>query len=385
MLHHRKATLYPNRVGLDIGSHTVNAVELVERGPETVIRAAGSIAIPGAKGKQPLRDPDAVVQAVKSLWATAGLRSNKVLLALPPDAVYMKWLHLEAPNREELAQTAKAAAARGAPFPSSDAIVDFRVLPSRGATARNVHLVMLVAALGSMVDELLNIAESAGLEPMAVDIGTAAALRCFQMQKRAGSALWGGQPFAHCIIGARHTTIAVMRGNEMEFSRTVPVGGGDFTECIAQHTGASWSEAEQIKMTPGTRLIDGGTLVTSYEGQQLRVPCDNAAGRLARETLRSLKYFRSQFAEGSYLGMIGSASLSGGGALLRGVDASIQEQGIEVTSTINPFAGFSVAAESGIQELGASSPAYTTAVGLALADYWSGDEAEEVDEVETAA
>jgi len=58
-----------------------------------------------------------------------------------------------------------------------------------------------------------------------------------------------------------------------------------------------------------------------------------------------LKFFRSQFAEGSYLGMIGAATLSGGGALLRGVDASIQEQGIEVRSTINPFTGFSVAAK----------------------------------------
>lgn len=383
MLHHRKATLYPNRVGLDIGSHTVSAVEVVERGPETVIRSAGSVTIPGAKGKQPVRDSAAVVQALRNLWSTAGLRSNKVMLALPADAVYMKWLHLEATKPEELAQTARAAATRGAPFPAADAIVDFRVLPSRGATARNVYLVMVVAALGSMVDELLNMAESAGLEPMAVDIGTAAALRCFQMQNRAGSPLWSGQPFAHCIIGARSTTIAVMRGSEMEFARTVPVGGGDFTECIVQHTGASWAEAEQIKMTPGTRLVEGGVLVTSCEGQQLRIPCDSAAGRLARETLRSLRFFRSQFAEGSYLGMVGAATLSGGGALLRGIDASIQEQGIEVTSTINPFAGFSVAAESGIQDIGASSPAYTTAVGLALGDYWT--EEEVADEVETAA
>lgn len=379
MLHHRKAILYPNRVGLDIGSHTVNAVEVLERGPETVIRSAGSVPIPGAKGKQPVRDVAAVVQAVKNLWSSAGMQSTKVMLALPPDAVYMKWIHLEAANSEELAQTARAAALRGASFPPGDTIVDFRVLPSHGAGSRNIHLVMLVAALGSAVDDLLNVAESAGLEPMAVDIGTAAALRCFQTQKRAGSPLWSGQPYAHCLIGARHTTIAVMRGSEMEFARTVPVGGGDFTECIVQHTGASWAEAEHIKTTPGTRLIEGGVLATSYEGEHLRIPCDSAAGRLARETLRSIRFFRSQFAEGSYLGMIGAATLSGGGSLLRGVDASIQEQGIEVTSTINPFTGFSVAAESGIQEIGASSPAYTTAVGLALGDYWTQDVAEEVE------
>lgn len=368
----RKSDSGNSRIGLDIGSHTINGVEVVERGPETVIRSAGAATIPGLKGKQCSIDSGAVVQAVRNLCASAGFESGKCVLALPHDAVYVKWLHLEASDEEQLAETARAAAARGAPFPASDAIVDYRVLSSRGTTSRNVHFVMLLAASASAVDEMLNIAEGAGLEPLAVDFGASAALRSFDIHKRAANPLWSGQPRAHFIVGASSTVITVVRGGALEFARSVPVGGNDFTECIAEQAGVGWAEAERIKTTPGTRLVEGGTLVTSYDGGEMRINCDSAAGRLAREALRSLKFFRSQFAEGSYLGMIGPATLSGGGSLLKGIDTSLQEQGLDVTGTINPFTGLSVAAEGDIQQLSSSAPAYTTAIGLALGDYWSG-------------
>jgi type IV pilus assembly protein PilM len=361
-----------HRVGLDIGSHSITAVEVIERGSETVIRSAGSAAIAGVRDKNASPDAASVVHAIKSLWSSAAFQTKKAVVALPPASVYVKWLHLEAPGEEELANTARNAAARGAPFPATDAIVDYRVLSTRGVSARNVHFVMLVAASATAVDELLNIAETAGLEPLGVDVGAVAVARSFELQKRSASPLWSGQPQAHCQIGANSTLITVMRGGELEFARTVPVGGNDFTQCIADSAGLPWAEAERIKLTPGVRLTSDGALLASRDGEQLQVSCDSAVGRLAREMHRSLKFFRSQFAEGSYLGMTGVATLSGGGALLRGIDACLENQGIEVASIINPFAGFSVAAEGkGISHVVDSAAQYTTALGLALADYWS--------------
>ena len=374
MLHRQKMKPHLGRIGLDIGSHTINAVEVIERGPETIIRSAGSVAIP-TSGRSESIEPGAVTQAIKSLWVSAGFRSRQVVVALPPEAVYLKWLHLEAADEAELARTAKAAAARGAPFPANDAVVDYRVLLSRGTVSSNVHLVMLVAASAKAIDNLLNTVEAAGLEPVAVDIGPAAALRTLTIHRAAGGPLWSGQPLAHCIIGARSTTIAVMRGSALEFVRTVPVGGNDFTQCIAESAGLAWNEAERAKTGPGVRMMDGWMLLANHGGEQLRVPCEPAVGRLAREALRSLRFFRSQFAEGSYLGMIGAATLSGGGALLKGLEVCLREQGIEVTGVVNPFAGISVEAEgAGVQHVGDSAPAYTTAVGLAIGDYASAEQ-----------
>ena len=376
MLTKRKTKTVSQRVGLDIGSHSVKGVEVVERGSEVVIRSAGVVPIPGIRGKSDPPDLASMVQAIKNLWSSARFESTQTVLALSADSVYVKWLHLEASTWEQLDMTARAAATRGAPFPPNDAIVDYRVICSHGRTARNVHFVMLAAASSSAVDRLLNAAEGAGLEPVAVDISPVAALRCLDTHRKGSSPLWSGQPLAHCLVGAKNTTITVVRSGEPEFARTVPVGGADFTECVAEHLSLGWAEAEKVKGTPGTRLVESGVMVTSQGKDEVRVPCENVAGRLAREMQRSLRFFTSQYAEGSYLGMIGSATLGGGGALLKGLGSCLEQQGIEITGIVNPFAGFSVDAEAGVQQIGDAAPQFATAMGLAIGDYQAGDAAQ---------
>lgn len=231
---------------------------------------------------------------------------------------------------------------------------------------------MLVAASSSALDAMLDMAQSAGLETIAVDIAVAAAVRSFATQKKAAGPLWSDQPLAHCIVGAHDTTIAVVRGDTLEFSRTVPVGGDDFTQCVAEHTGAGWAEAESIKVSPGARLEANGIMTAPVGGGEASIPCEPVIGRLAREIHRSLRFFSSQFPEASYLGMIGATTLSGGGALLRGLDSCLRDQGLDVAGTINPFVGYSVAVEEGgVQHAGDAAAAYTTAVGLAIGNYWS--------------
>ena len=359
-----------HKVGLDIGSHRIKGVEIIERGSEIVIQSAGSVAIPSSEANRGAANTASVVQAIQNLWASAEFETDKVVMGLPPEVTYIKWLHLEKSGEDELDGIARAAAARGAPFPAEDAVIDYRILSSRGAGSHEVHFVMLVAASSSAVDGLLDTAERAGLAPVAVDIGTVAAVRSFETQKGAAP-LWSGQPRAHCVIGAKGTTIAVVRGGALEFVRTVPFGGNDFTQCIAEAAEVDWAVADRMKTSPDAKLTEDGVMVTSHNNAEIRIPCGNLLSRLAREMVRSLRFFSSQFAEASYLGMIGTATLSGGGALLRGIDTALQQRGIEVRSVINPFAGFPVDADGcGIRRVEDSAAAYTTAVGLATGDYW---------------
>ncbi|MGQ9454331.1 MAG: type IV pilus assembly protein PilM [Armatimonadota bacterium] len=360
---------HTHRVGVDIGTHSVKGVEVVERGSELVICAAQAVSIPGLGDPREPPEVPAVVQALRALWAVGGFRTTKAVLALPAELVYMKWLYLEASNPAELDMTARAAAVRGAPFSPDDAVVDYRVLAPRGRRGRNLHFLMLVCASSSSIDALLDTAECAGLEPLGVDVGPLAATRGMGDCESRSSSLWSGQPRAYCIIGARSTTITVVRGGEPEFSRTVTVGGNDFTARIADQLSIDWAEAENVKLSKGARLLDNGLLVATMEDKEVRVSCENVVGRLAREIQRSLRFFSSQYSEGSYLGMVGSIVLAGGGALLKGLDISLERRGIEIKSIANPFAGFSVEARSGLQNVGDSAAQFAEAMGLAMGDY----------------
>ncbi len=371
---YRTPKQFVNRVGLDIGSHTISGIEVTEHDSEIVIRSAGSVPVTEEKSVRSTPKSTATVRAIRKLWSCARFTSKKVVLALPPQHVYTKWLRIEVSDVEEMEQTATVAATRGAPFPATDAITDYRIISSRPNGSHMQYSMMLVSASSSALDTLLDTVESAGLEPVAVDIAAAAALRSFDAQKRAAGPLWSDQPLAHCIIGARDTTIAVVRGDALELTRTVPVGGNDFTQCISEYLNISLHEAEQIKTSPGTVLNPNGTITVVSSQDEVNVPCENVVGRLAREIQRSLRFFSSQFAEGSYLGMIGATTISGGGALLSGIDTCLGMHGIEISGVINPFTGFSITADiEQIQQMSEDAAAYTTALGLAMGGYWCND------------
>ncbi len=361
-----------HRIGLDIGTHSVKGVEVVERGLELIIRAAQVVPISNHSDSNKPPSSEAIVHAIRTMLSSGGFHSTKAILALPPESVHMKWLHLEASNEAELDATARAAAIRGAPFPADDVVVDYRVLLPRGRRGRNIYFVMLVAASSSAIDELLDLADRAGLEPVAVDVGPVAAARSLEDYTSRRSPLWSGQPRAHCVVGAKSTTISVIRGDEFEFARTVPVGGNDFTARIADHLSITWEEAERIKSSRGTQLLPNGTLVCTAGEGELLVPCDNVVGRLAREIQRSLRFFSSQYAEGSYLGIVGSTVLAGGGALLPGLDKALADRGVEINFIANPFAGFSVDVRPGLQSIGDFAAQFVTAMGLAIGDYSAG-------------
>ncbi len=357
------------RVGLDIGSHSIKGVELVEHASEMTVRAVGSVPVRSGDIRGKSLDRAVIVQAIKHLWSSSKFISNNVVVGLPQESVYLKWLHLQCSSEDELDHMARGAAVRGAPFPADDAVSDYRIISSvDGGSAKTYH-VMLAAASSAAVDMVYDIIERAGLELIAADVSVSAALRSVEAAWATDRALWSGQPRAHCVMGAKSTSIGVMREGVLEFARTVPVGGNDLTLCVAERLGISFDEAEKIKTSPDTKLTDDGILLASRDGEELQINCRAMVERLIRETARSLKFFSSQFAEGSYLGTTGTTSLSGGGALLRGIDTCLRHNGIEVSGIRNPFSGFSVeSAGSGIEQSVGRAPMYTTAMGLAVWD-----------------
>ena len=297
---------------------------------EIIIKSIGSAPYTSVNQISNPKNNANIAQAIRDLWVSAKFRSESAVVAMPSSAIYTKWLHIEAEDEEELERTVMASAIRGAPFPVTDAVIDYRILSTKRLGSHYVYFVMLAAASSQAIDQLFNIVESAGLEPIAVDIAPAAALRSFERQKKAAGQLWSDQPLAHCIVGANETNIMVIRGDLLEFSRTVNVGGNDITECIANHLDVRWSEADKIKMSPGVKLNPNGILVVHNSDGIINIPCENVVGRLAREIHRSLKFFSSQFAERSYLGMVGAVTLSGGGVLLNGLDDCLSAQNLDV-------------------------------------------------------
>lgn len=371
MLGTKRSTLGNVSIGIDIGTHSIKAVELVQRSDQTLLRAADSIRTPvGAVVDGAILDKNAVSAAIKQLWSRADFSGTEAVLAMDLRQTQVRWHHLEVEDEQSLDDVARQAALRGLTYPPHEAITDYRILSTRNRHGRALHHILLISARSCVVDDLLDVVERAGIEPLVVDIAPLAIARAGRSNHRHTDSLWSGQPIAHCVIGGDSTLVCIVRGGNVEFARNIPVGGDQLTRALATQTGGDIAAAEQAKTSSVARLEPDGVLKTSLEGQKLEVSCEAVIDRLVREIGRSLRHFQAQFPEGSYLGMIGGVSLSGGGVLLRGFDKHLSEQLKDTLTVLNPFAGLSVVGTTfGVDRVQEAAAAFSLAMGLAFGRY----------------
>ena len=351
-----------HRVGLDIGNHSVKGIEVAEEDMGTVIRSAGLSVIMRPLRRAGSEDRRAVIRSIKHLWSSAKFRTRKVVLALPASVVHTSLVDISASDDDELDKISRDRVADETPFCAEEAIIDYRVMSCRTIESKSVYSVMLISAHSPAVNGALDLAGDAGLDPVAVDIGFMASLRGFGAQKSDNSQLWGNQPNAHCAMGATTTTVTVGRGESIEFARSIPIGGDNFTERVVETARVDWSTAERLKSDPRTHVTKDGILSTYFNEMNIDVPCSYVLSRLSEEILRSLRCFSGGFPEGSYLGTINSITISGGGSLMEGLSDALGSYGVKVRSEADcthsklPFS---------------QAPMFATALGLALGDYWS--------------
>src|SRR2546430_6153142 len=70
------------RIGLDVGSTAVRAAEVASNGRPSLVRAA-QVALPsGAVESGEIRDPGAVVDALRELWKRGGFKSKQVYMGV---------------------------------------------------------------------------------------------------------------------------------------------------------------------------------------------------------------------------------------------------------------------------------------------------------------
>jgi type IV pilus assembly protein PilM len=189
--------------------------------------------------------------------------------------------------------------------------------------------------------------ESAGLKVARVDLASFALLRA------AGRV--GAQVEAIADIGAHATGVVVHVDGQPRIVRTLPRGGVDVTEFIADRLKLSFDEAEELKCRIG-----------------LRPDQDAAVTSAVRDALRSLvSELRSSFAYlaggGEAAARVSSLALCGGSASLPGLVEMLHEElGVEVFLA-DPLMRVTQAARGNHGQLNQLRSSAAVSIGLALA------------------
>ena len=339
------------RIGLDIGSTAVRAVELVGD-PPTVVRASQVALPPGAVESGEVRDAAAVSDALRRLWSDGGFKSQQVWLGVGNQRVVVREIALPYLPDDALRSSLGFQVQEFIPMPVDDAVLDYNVIGEFEQEDRRMLRMLLVAAQRSMVDLVVEAVTNARLEPLGLDLTPFALVR--SVGATDGPLELEGVVVEEAIvdIGAHITNIVVHARGATRFVRILPSGGRDVTVAIARAAGVEDDVAERLKR--GEQVED------APEPGQVRQAALQRAAAFVDEVRSSIEFYTAQAKDAR----VGKVLVTGGGSRLEGLFELMRQR---IPVPVEPGAVFShVAHTLDPADVGAAEPLLAVAVGLAL-------------------
>ena len=294
------------RIGLDVGSTAVRAAELTGGDNPVIVRAAQVPLPEGAVENGEVRDPDAVGEALRELWQRGGFKARQVWLGVGNQRVVVREIALPWLPEKELRQSLGLQVQEFIPMSADEAVLDYDPLGEFEHDGRRMLRLLLVAAQRLMVDQLVNAALAAKLEPMGLDLVPFAIVRAIGSGD-AGMDLEGSGDEAVIDIGSHVTNIVVHDRGTTRFVRVLPSGGRDVTLAIARAAGVQDDVAETLKRG---EPVEGGP-----DLEQTRTIAIQRASQFVDEIRSSLEFYSAQ-TQGARVARL---LISGGGSKLDGL------------------------------------------------------------------
>lgn len=339
-------------IGLDVSASSVKMVELADagRGGIRLERYAIESLPRDAVADGNIASLEAVAEALKRGWKRMNTPTKHVAMALPSAAVITKKIIVPAGQREqELEIQVESEANQYIPFALDEVNLDFQVVGQAPSSPDEVE-VLIAASRKEKVEDRVAVAEAAGLRPLVMDVETFAAQAAFEMVVRQLPNEGKNQIVALVDVGANVMNVTVFRNEQQVYVREQVFGGNLLTQEIVRQYGMNVEDAEIAKRNGG--------LPENYENEILRPFLDN----LALEVSRALQFF---FTSTQY-NQVDAIVLSGGCAVIPGVDDVVASRTQVTTMIANPFVDMSLSKNVKPKSLATDAPALMIACGLAM-------------------
>ena len=350
-------------VGIDIGSNCIKAVEIEPTASGWTLVNAAVAPTP----KDCIKDGSIVNIAdvsadIRTMLREAGIKATSAVCAISGSQVIVRQVQFPKMPEATLRKSIRYEASKYISSSMEDSIVEFQILgDAEDPTQMNV---MLVAAPREMIDSRVTALESAGLEPLVIDIESFALIRSLVEFNATDEYL--ASTIALIDIGASHTDVDIVSKGEFALTRNIPIAGDSFTNAIKSLTGGTVEEAEQAKLAmTATNPVD--QLNTAEPDNKCWRVVQPLLDELIREIRRSIHFYQSQFPEGSADAQVVKVVLTGGTARMPGLDAYVSNKLNTPTEVASVFKQTAIetgrVAQQFIDEHG---PVLAVCTGLAL-------------------
>jgi len=334
--------------GLDIGSGSIKAAEIVETKKGRMLKQFAMIEIsPGIIEEGVIKNHEAAAKAIGDLFKNNDLREQNVAISIGGYSVIVKKISVQTMTEKELQETIQFEAEQYIPFDISDVNLDFQIL---GEVEQNPDQmdVLLVAAKKEMIDDYIGLIQLAGLNPCLIDVDAFALQNIFEMNYEAEE-----EGVALIDIGASKTSLNFLKGTSSVFMRDVSLGCGQINEKIVSLIDCTLEEAEEIKKSDQSERVSR---------DDLREIVASVVSDWCAEIRRALDFFYSTYPDDHIKKIV----LSGGGANIKEFRDLLSSEISTDVEMINPFKSLEISDRLDASYLERIAPQAAICMGLAI-------------------
>jgi type IV pilus assembly protein PilM len=305
-------------IGLDIGSYSIKAVEIVNTFKSYEITNFYENVIPSVDEL----DPDVVLPAcMEQLFQENNLKADRIITAMPGQYISSRVMPFAFSDARKIEASIHAELEDAVPFNMDDMIIDHQILGTMGGQTIALAVMTRKNFLRSFLEHLQRI----DIDPKLVDVDSLAFYNLASYMN-----MPAGQCCALVDVGHEKTSVCIVQDGVLRMFRSINLGGRYLTEFLARDLETGFAEAQRVKHSVSRVLCDADQANELTGDDRLIVErMTLASNAIVKELGRTFYAFKTW--EKSPLSRL---YLSGGTSRIKNFDGYLQDQ-LEIPVQIN--------------------------------------------------
>ncbi len=316
-------------VGLDIGSHSIKAVQLTGSGKSLSLSSyAVRELAPGTIVDGEVVNREHLIETIRDVIRQADIKvkGKNISTAVSGRSVIVRRIPMEKMSEEEARQAIQWEAEQHIPFRIDEVSLDFKIINEELSPGQME--VLLVAAKKDVVDLHRSVLQSAGLKPNSVELEQFSLQRAYEHAYSPAN----GDCVTILNIGAEVTNMVVVRDGLPSFNRDLSIGGTRFIEALQRSLGLDYDVALGVLK---------GNIPDGISSEEVRV----SIGRVIEELSTSIRRSFITYQASGENTRIDRMYISGGCSLMPGLATVLSEQHGLPVEHFQPLQNLTVSAD----------------------------------------
>ncbi|MBI5814588.1 MAG: type IV pilus assembly protein PilM [Nitrospinae bacterium] len=319
-------------LGIDIGSSSVKLALLKssKRGHELLNFGMAPLPLDAIVDGE-VENPGAITDVIKNLIKAEKVPSSikGCVFSVSGQSVIIKKITVPLMSEDDLAESIQQEAEQYIPFDIDEVNVDFQIVKCEGPIPKKGEKpaenedrqmdVLLVAVKKEIIAQQSEILQNAGLKPSVVDLDVFAIENAFEMSY----GLDVDDTAALVNIGAAVTNVNIIENGITAYTRDILAGGNKITEFVQKKMSVGFKDADKYKL---------GVLDEGMRRENVIPHVKAGLAELCEELRKTFEMYQR-----TSEGRVRRVHLSGGSAMIEGVETIVgQEIGL-ACDVVNPF------------------------------------------------